>query len=75
MKTTTIGVFPNKMRAEQAINELRDAGVSDTDISCVYRDKEGEIKEIDLGNSSSSIYFYSVSTKEGKVFRGKVVKE
>jgi len=49
MKTTTIGVFPNKMRAEQAINELRDAGVSDTDISCVYRDKEGEIKDSNKG--------------------------
>lgn len=49
MKTTTIGVFPNKMRAEQAINELKDVGVPDTDISCVYRDKEGEIKDSQTG--------------------------
>ncbi|MBA3733171.1 DUF1269 domain-containing protein [Patescibacteria group bacterium] len=43
METTTIGVFPNRARAEQAIVELRDSGIADADLSCVYTDKDGEI--------------------------------
>lgn len=49
MKMTTIGVFPNKSRAEQVINDLRDSGVSDSDISCVYRDNDGDMKDSQTG--------------------------
>src|SRR4051812_25538993 len=49
MKTTTVGVFPNKTRAEQVIHELRDSGVSDSDISCVYRDSDGDMKDSQTG--------------------------
>lgn len=49
MKITTVGVFPNKMRAEQAINELRDSGVADSDISCVYKTTDGDIKDSQTG--------------------------
>ena len=45
METTTIGVFPNRAKAEQAIEGLRDIGISDGDISCIYRDPEGDIKD------------------------------
>ncbi len=43
MKTTTVGIFPNRTRAEQVINELRSSGVDDADISCVYRDADGDM--------------------------------
>lgn len=49
MKTTTIGVFPNRMRAEQVINELRLNGVDESDISCVYRDADGDMKDAQTG--------------------------
>lgn len=49
MKNTTIGVFPNRVRAEEAIKELRDSGISDTDISCIYRDSEGDMKDSQSG--------------------------
>ncbi len=42
---TTIGVFPNRMKAEKTITELRAAGIPDTDISCVYRDSEGDLHD------------------------------
>ncbi len=43
--TITSGVFTNRSRAEIAINELRSAGVADADISCVYTDKDGDVKD------------------------------
>lgn len=46
---TTVGVFPNKIRAEKVITELRDSGVSESDISCVYQDKDGDIKDSQTG--------------------------
>lgn len=49
MNTTTIGVFTNKMQAEEAINDLRAHGVSDSEISCVYRDAEGDMKDAQTG--------------------------
>lgn len=46
---TTIGVFPNKLRAEEAIEDLRKSGVSDADISCVYRDMDGDLTDSQTG--------------------------
>jgi hypothetical protein len=49
MKTTTIGVFTNRTQAEAAIVDLKASGISDKDISCVYTDKEGEVKDSQTG--------------------------
>lgn len=47
--TTTSGVFSNKHKAELAINDLKDKGVSDKEISCVYTDKDGDMKDSQSG--------------------------
>lgn len=46
MNITTSGIFPNKEKAERVIMDLRDEGISDDDISCVYMDKEGDIHDV-----------------------------
>ncbi len=43
--TTTSGVFQNKFKAEVAINELRGMGVPDSEISCIYTGKDGDMKD------------------------------
>lgn len=43
--TTTIGIFPNKAKAESVIEELKDVGVSNTEISCVYTNDNGTVKD------------------------------
>ncbi|MES2623577.1 MAG: low temperature-induced protein [Patescibacteria group bacterium] len=47
--TTTIGVFPNKDKAEFVIEDLKTTGVSDTEISCVYTNNNGDIKDSQTG--------------------------
>lgn len=54
MTTTTIGVFSNKQKAELAINDLRDKGVMDKEISCVYTDKDGDVKDSQTGEKMGS---------------------
>ncbi|MES3004584.1 MAG: DUF1269 domain-containing protein [Patescibacteria group bacterium] len=49
MTTITSGVFPNKAKAEEVINQLRDINISDKDISCVYKDHEGDVKDSQTG--------------------------
>lgn len=44
METTTVGLFKDREHAEMAINELRDFGIADADISYVYT-SEGHIVE------------------------------
>jgi uncharacterized membrane protein len=43
--STIIGVFESASAAENAIASVRDAGVSIDDISYIYRDKDGDIKD------------------------------
>lgn len=43
--TTTVGVFSNKAKAESVIEELKDLGVSNTEISCVYTNENGKVKD------------------------------
>ncbi len=45
MNTTTIGVFPNRVKAEKVITDLQEAGVASSDISCVYTDKDGDKRD------------------------------
>ncbi len=47
--TTTIGVFTNHMAAESALHELRQFGVSETDLSYVYLSDHGNIKDKQTG--------------------------
>lgn len=42
MKTTTIGVFKNRLDAESAIAELRNIDIDEADISYVYTSVEGK---------------------------------
>ena len=46
---TTIGVFTNHGTAESALNELRGFGVPESDLSYVYTNKEGEMKDGQTG--------------------------
>ncbi len=46
---TTIGVFTTHATAEKGLQELRDAGVSESDLSYLYKDNEGEIKDAQSG--------------------------
>lgn len=54
MTTITSGVFSNKHSAERAINELKAKGVSDSEISCVYTDSEGDMKDSQTGEKVGS---------------------
>lgn len=50
MKTTTAGVFSDRTAADAAITELKETGVATSDISCVYRDADGDIKDSEKGD-------------------------
>jgi uncharacterized membrane protein len=52
MKTLTAGIFTGHMDAERAIEELKQLGVSSSDISCVYRNAEGEIEDAESGTKT-----------------------
>lgn len=43
--TTTLGVFPNKAKAESVIENLKEEGVMNTEISCVYTNEKGTVKD------------------------------
>ena len=51
---TTSGVFSNRRDAELVINDLKNIGVSDKEISCVYTDREGELKDSQTGEKIGS---------------------
>jgi hypothetical protein len=54
MKITTIGIFPTKMEAEKAIEELKASGIADRNISCIYADKDGDMKDSMKGEKVGS---------------------
>lgn len=49
---TTIGVFTTHTLAESALNELRAFGVSEKDLSYVYVDKKGDMKDGQSGEKA-----------------------
>jgi uncharacterized membrane protein len=54
MKQLTIGVFANRRTAEDAINRAHnELSIPNDDISYVYRNTEGEVKEIDSEHIST----------------------
>lgn len=52
--TTISGVFSSKQKAELAINDLKSRGVADQDISCVYTDRDGDMKDSQTGEKVGS---------------------
>ena len=54
MKVHTIGVFPSRADAERAINEIHNVGVPNDEISFLYRNEEGKVREVDAGKVSSN---------------------
>jgi uncharacterized membrane protein len=48
--TTTIGVFTTHGDAESALEELRKFGVSDSDLSYIYVNKDGDMKDGQTGD-------------------------
>lgn len=55
MKTLTVGVFNAREDAEKAINRLHaEQKIEHDDISYIYKDTEGEVKEVDISDVSSS---------------------
>ena len=51
---TTIGVFTTHASAESALNELKEFGVSESDLSYVYINEEGNIKDGQTGDKVGS---------------------
>jgi hypothetical protein len=63
MKKMTIGLFALREEAEEAIDRLhRDLKIDNDDISYIYRNEEGELKEVDADDISSD----GVGKKAGK---------
>ncbi len=52
--STIIGVFKDRYKAEAAINEIKEMGVADTDISCIYKDSDGDAKDSQTGEKVGS---------------------
>lgn len=51
---TTIGVFATHDQAEKAISELKDFGVPEDDLSYLYLNKEGDVKDGNQGDKVGS---------------------
>lgn len=51
MTTTTVGAFNDRIGAEKAIADLRDHGIADSEISCLYSEKDGKIKDTHAGEA------------------------
>jgi len=46
----TLGVFTSHSQAEGAIDELRAFGIDEADLSYIYENKEGDVKDEQTGN-------------------------
>lgn len=67
MKKNTIGLFAKREDAEKLINHIhKDLSIDHDDISYVYRNNDGEVKEVDSEDVSS------MNTTEGAVKGAKV---
>lgn len=71
MKNLTLGTFTAREDAEKAINQLHnELSVSHDDISYVYRNTEGETKEVNTENVSSNTP--AEGAKTGAVIGGSI---
>lgn len=54
MKHFSVGLFPNRSTAEEAINRIHnELKIPTDDISYIYRNSEGEVREVDAGDVAS----------------------
>jgi uncharacterized membrane protein len=51
---TTLGVFITHSAAESALNELKGFGVAESDLSYIYENREGELKDAQSGDKVGS---------------------
>lgn len=71
MKQITVGLFVNREDAEKAINQIHNSLGVDTDhISYIYRNTDGEVREVDADDVSSSTP--GEGAKSGAVIGGTV---
>lgn len=54
MKTTIIGVYSDRNKAESAIESLNKVGISNNDISCIYTNKAGDVKDSQAADKMES---------------------
>jgi hypothetical protein len=59
---TTIGVFTTHATAEKGLQELRNSGVSEGDLSYLYTDDEGDIKDGQNGGKIATATTVGVAT-------------
>ncbi len=59
---TTIGVFTTHATAEKGLQELRNSGVSDSDLSYLYTDDEGSLKDGQNGEKITTAASVGVAT-------------
>ncbi len=62
MKNTTIGVFTTHVTAEKGLQELRNSGVSEGDLSYLYTDDEGSVKDGQNGQKIATAASVGVAT-------------
>jgi hypothetical protein len=49
MRVTTIGTFSDRLKNETIINELRASGIADNEISSIYINEDGNLKDEQTG--------------------------
>ena len=69
---SSTGVFHFQFNDER--EQIKDLEITDITGRNVFAIKKN-IYEVNISNVSSGIYFYSVMTKEGKMFKGKLIRE
>ncbi len=73
MKEYTTAIFPTRTLAETAIEKLnRDLDIGKDDISYVYRNSDGELKEVDADNVTTSANTTGENAAEGAMIGGGV---
>ncbi len=65
---TTIGVFGTHATAEKGLEELRDFGISESDLSYLYQNDEGDVKDGQTGDKVGT--GTAVGTTTGAVIGG-----
>jgi len=53
-KTLTMGIYESHKDAEDAIREIEAFGIKTDDISCIYSDKKGKVKDAQTGEKAGA---------------------
>ena len=57
-----LGIFTNRSKAESALNSLKASGIAETDLSYIYENKDGEVKDAQTGQKVGDGVASGVST-------------